>query len=149
MRTSNRGRSLITLREGSRTTAYQDSVGVWTIGVGHTAAAGEPHPKRGMTITTAEVDEILQRDLRATETVVDRYVTVPLEQHEFDALVSLVFNVGSGAFSRSTVRRRLNAGNRRGAADAFLMWNKAGGRVVAGLTTRRRAEREQFLGIGE
>lgn len=146
MQTSQRGRDAIAKREGVRLNAYRDSVGIWTIGVGHTAAAGHPAPVRGMKISKAECDEILSRDLAKFEAAVDRAVTVSMAQHEFDALVSLAFNIGGGAFAKSSVVRRLNAGNRRGAADAFRLWNKAGGKVLQGLVNRRESERAQFLG---
>ena len=84
---------------------------------------------------------------------VNRLVTVPLNQNEFDALVSLVFNIGGTAFRKSTLRAKLNAGDRKGAADAFLSWNKItkGGKKVAleGLTSRRKAERLQFLAAND
>jgi lysozyme len=145
MKTSAVGRAAITQREGNVLTAYQDSVGVWTIGVGHTAAAGDPAPRPGMTITVAQSDEILSRDLAVFEDAVNKAVHVILSQPEFDALVSLAFNIGSGAFAKSTLVKKLNAGDRKGAADQFLVWNKAGGKVLKGLATRRAAERKQFL----
>lgn len=144
--TSPEGRKAITQREGNKLTAYKDSVGIWTIGVGHTAAAGAPAPAAGMTITAAESDAILLRDLRQFEEAVSRAVTVSLTPFEFDALVSLAFNIGGGAFAKSTLVKKLNDGDRAGAANAFLSWNKAGGKVLKGLTTRRQAERLQFLG---
>jgi len=145
MKTSADGRSAITQREGNVLTAYLDSVGVLTIGVGHTAMAGPPAPKKGMKITAAESDAILARDLAIFEAAVSKAVKVQLNQNEFDALVSLAFNIGAGAFSKSTLVKKLNAGDRAGAADQFLVWNKAGGKVLKGLTTRRQAERKQFL----
>jgi lysozyme len=148
MKTSAAGRKAISDREGVRLKAYQDSVGIWTVGVGHTAAAGPPAPKRGTTITAAECDDILSRDLAKFERAVTSAVKVPLTQSQFDALVSLAFNIGGGAFAKSTLVKRLNKGDLAGAADAFMSWNKAGGRVLAGLTTRRKAEREQFLSDG-
>jgi hypothetical protein len=93
-----------------------------------------------MVITPAEVDQILSRDLVKFEATVNRAVTVPLTQGQFDALVSLCFNIGQGGFAKSTVVKRLNAGNYRGAADAFLMWNKP-----PEIMGRRRGERQQFL----
>ncbi|MCR6502611.1 lysozyme [Shinella sp. CPCC 101442] len=143
--TSAAGRKAITQREGNVLTAYQDSVGVWTIGVGHTSAAGAPAVAKGMKITAAESDEILSRDLKTFEAGVRAAVKVPVNQNEFDALVSLAFNIGVGAFSKSTLVKKLNAGDRAGAADQFLVWNKAGGKVLQGLTARRQAERKQFL----
>lgn len=144
MQTSPAGRAFITLKEGKRLTAYQDSVGVWTIGVGHTTAAGSPSPVRGMTITDAECDEILSRDLAAFEAGVEVAVTVTLAQHEFDALVSFAFNVGLGAFRGSTLLRRLNAGDREGAAAQFGVWVKAGGKTLPGLVSRRADEAALF-----
>jgi lysozyme len=145
MVTSPEGRRLLTIREGSRTKAYKDSVGIWTIGVGHTSMAGAPHVTPGLVITNAEVDEILSRDLVQFEKVVRDSVKVPLRQNEFDALASLAFNIGGGAFAKSTLVKKLNAGDRPGAANAFLSWDKAGGRKLPGLTKRREAERLQFL----
>lgn len=145
METSAAGRAAISLREGNKLQAYQDSVGIWTIGVGHTAAAGEPSPRRGMTITASQSDEILSRDLAKFEKAVNEAVKVALAQNEFDALVSLAFNIGGGAFAKSTLVRKLNANDKAGAANAFLSWNKAGGKTLKGLTIRRQAERQQFL----
>ncbi|MGN6142413.1 MAG: lysozyme [Mesorhizobium sp.] len=148
-KTSPAGRSAITQREGCVLTAYTDSAGIWTIGVGHTSAAGAPKVTKGMRITAAQADEILSHDLAAVEKTVNGAVKVALNQNEFDALVSLVFNIGGGAFKGSTLLRKLNAGDRAGAADQFLVWNKATvkGKKVAlpGLTVRREAERRQFL----
>lgn len=121
---------------------------MWTIGYGHTAAAGPPVPAAGLTITPAEADAILGRDLARFEAAVTRLVTVALSQHEFDALVSFTFNVGEGALGRSTLLRKLNAGDGSGAAAEFGRWNKAGGRVLAGLTRRRAEERAMFTGGG-
>jgi lysozyme len=118
---------------------------VWTIGVGHTTAAGPPAVNQGLTITAAESDSILADDLKATEGQVSGDITVQVAQHEFDALVSLCFNIGPGNFKKSSVVRDLNAGNRQAAGDAFLMWNKAGGNVITGLSNRRNRERTLFL----
>ncbi len=149
MQTSAAGRAAIKQREGVVLTAYLDSVGIWTIGVGHTSAAGAPKVSSGMKITAAEADEILSRDLAVFEAAVSSAVRVNLTQNEFDALVSLAFNIGAGAFKKSTLIKKLNAGDRMGAADQFLVWNKGtvNGKKVAikGLTTRRTAERKQFL----
>lgn len=134
------GRALLIQREGFRLKAYKDSVGVWTIGVGHTSMAGAPLVHPGMTITREQADNILKKDLALFEDAVEGSVKVPMTQGQFDALVSLAFNIGTMGFRKSTVVRRLNAGNYRGAADAFLMWNKP-----AVLTGRRKSERAQFL----
>lgn len=133
------GRAKLIAREGRRLLAYVDSVGVLTVGVGHTAMAGEPIPKKGMKITDAECDAILARDLLRYEEQVRDSVKVPLSQGEFDALVSLCFNIGTGAFSSSSVVKRLNAGNRKGAAEAILMWNQP-----FEIIGRRKTEYRQF-----
>ncbi|PWJ76387.1 lysozyme [Pseudaminobacter salicylatoxidans] len=149
MRTSQSGRGDIARREGTVLTAYQDSAGIWTIGTGHTSAAGAPKVVKGMKISAWEADQILTRDLAAVEGQVSAAVKVPLNQNEFDALVSLCFNIGGGAFKNSTLVRKLNAGDRAGAANQFLVWNKItknGKKVeLRGLTIRRQDERKQFL----
>lgn len=133
-------------REGMRRVAYKDIAGVWTICAGHTSAAGPPKVKAGMTKTLEECRAILKADVKKFEDCVDQAIDVPMKQHEFDALVSLAYNIGCGAFRRSTVAREMNNGNRDKAGNAFRMWNKAGGRVVKGLINRRESERNQFLG---
>ncbi len=149
MKTSTAGRKLIEQREGVVLTAYKDSAGILTIGVGHTSAAGAPKVTAGMKITAQEASDILTRDLAIFEKAVIDAVKVPLNQNEFDALVSIAFNIGAGAFKLSTLVKRLNAGDRKAAADQFLVWNKitVNGKkqVLKGLTTRREAERKQFL----
>ncbi len=144
MNTTPEGRRLIEAREGVRLKAYRDSAGIWTIGVGHTSAAGPPAVVPGLGITPTQASDILSQDLAQFERAVAQAVTVPLAAHEFDALISLAFNIGAGAFARSTLVRRLNAGDRAGAAEAFLMWANAGGKPL--LLRRRKAERRQFLG---
>lgn len=149
MITSKNGRELIKQREGVRLTAYTDGAGILTIGVGHTSAAGAPVVKKGMKITEKESDAILSRDLSIFERAVNESVKVKLNQNEFDALVSLAFNIGGAAFKKSTLLKNLNSGDRKGAADQFLVWNKItvnGAKVSSkGLSTRREAERKQFL----
>lgn len=145
MKTSQRGVALIKQFEGLELEAYQDIAGIWTIGYGHTGADVKP----GQIITEAEAEAILKRDLGPREQAVSRLSKVELNQNEFDALVSFVYNVGENAYKGSTARRRLNSGDRLGAAEALTWWNKAtvGGvlRPVAGLTRRRAAERALFL----
>ena len=144
MKTSESGVDLIKRFEGLELEAYQDIAGVWTIGYGHTETV-----KPGQRITEREAEALLRRDLKPREDAVKRLTSVPLNQNEFDALISFVYNVGVDAYRRSTARKRLNAGNRIGAADALTWWNKAtvGGvlREVTGLTRRRAAERALFL----
>ena len=144
MRISANGIELIKRFEGLELESYQDIAGIWTIGYGHTETAG-PNQK----ITEREAEQLLMQDLRPRERAVDSLANVPLNQNEFDALVSFVYNVGENAFRGSTARRRLNQNNRLGAADALTWWNKAtvGGVLVevTGLTRRRAAERALFL----
>ena len=143
MNTSEKGIELIKAHEGFRSHAYPDpgSGGdPWTIGYGTTHGV---HP--GMKITEADAEDMLIKSLPLYEGIIDRVVTVKLSQNEYDALVSFVYNVGSKHFLGSTVLRKLNMGDRRGAADALLMWNKGGGHVMAGLATRRHDERNLFL----
>jgi lysozyme len=140
MRMSPQGRAQLIAREGKRLRAYKDSVGVWTIGVGHTSAAGPPAVVSGLMITDVECDQILARDLVQYEDAVNKAVKAKLNQNQFDALVSFCFNIGTGGFARSTVVKRLNIGDVRGAADAMLMWNKP-----AEIMGRRESEWKQFL----
>lgn len=137
------GRAVLVAREGRRLKAYRDSKGVWTIGVGHTGAAGPPVVTAGLTVTAAECDALFARDVerfvRIVDDAVGRPAAGPLPQHAFDALVSLCFNIGPAAFQRSSVLRRLRAGDRDGAADAILMWNRP-----PELIPRRQAEYDQF-----
>lgn len=137
---SEKGRAILTQREGLRLAAYRDSVGVWTIGVGHTSAAGPPKVTPGLRLTKAQVDEIFARDLVKYEDAVNSAVKVSLAQNEFDALVSFCFNIGPGGFARSTVVKRLNAGDKHGAAEAMMMWNKP-----PEIIGRRKSEKSQFL----
>lgn len=144
MKTSAAGRAKITQREGNKLKAYTDTVGVLTIGVGHTSAAGPPKVTKGMTITAAESDAILSRDLTLFEKAVNDAVKVPVTQNQFDALVSLAFNIGTGAFKKSTLVKRLNAGDVAGAGAAFMMWNKP--KEIIG---RRKTEQAQFMSGGK
>lgn len=140
------GLKLLTSFEGLELGAYQDSVGVWTIGYGHTSMAGPPEVIPGLTITEAKANAILKQDLGQFEQGVRERVSVPLNSNQFSALVSFSFNVGLGAFGDSTLRRKLNSGDYGGAANELLRWDKAGGRSLPGLTRRRQAERALFLG---
>lgn len=148
MKTSDRGVALIKTHEGLRLDAYPDAVYGWarvTIGYGHTSQAGPPNVTRGMRITADEADAILRSDLRKFEVAVTGMVHVPLTQSQFDALVSLAFNIGPAALASSTLLRKLNAGDYQGAADQFPVWNKSAGKTLPGLVKRRAAERALFL----
>lgn len=140
MRVSDTGIALIQEFEGLKLTAYRDPVGIWTIGYGHTRTA-----RAGMRITNEQAVALMREDLAMFERCVERAVLAKINQNQFDALVSWAYNVGCGAMAKSTLIRKLNAGDRDGAADELLRWNKAGGKVLAGLSRRRRAERELFL----
>jgi lysozyme len=119
-------------------------IGTLTIGYGHTDAAGRPHVKAGMRLTEDEALDILHTDLAPVQHDVWRFIRVPLAQHEVDALCSFHFN--TGGLMGSTLRRKLIVGDRAGAADEFLRWTKAQGKVSRGLVRRRKAERAMFLG---
>jgi lysozyme len=140
MRTSADGIKLIKDFEGERLGAYLCPAGVWTIGYGHTDAAGPPKVTPGMVITKREAEEILRKDLIKYENAVTQAANVPLKQHQFDALVSLCYNIGPGAFRKSTLVRKLNRGEYDAIPAELMKWNKANGRELAGLTRRRRAE---------
>ena len=148
MKTSDNGISLIKEFEGCRLTAYLDSVNIWTIGYGWTHAVDGKPVNRGMTINQATADRLLKTGLVQFENDILKLVKVKLNQNQFDALVSLSYNIGSRALSTSTLLKKLNAGDYRGAGDEFLRWDKAGGETLAGLTRRRAAEKQLFLAQG-
>lgn len=153
--------------EGVRQKPYRDVVGLWTVGVGHlmypeqaklpnrknakpdyTGMCREDFqlkPEDNRTFSMEEVDDILRRDLAVFERGVERFVTVPLSQNQFDALVSFSFNVGLGTLQRSTLRQKINRGDYEGAADEFMKYTMAGGKVFRGLVIRRTDERNLFL----
>ena len=144
MKTGSNGISLIKQFEGCRLKAYPDPAtggAPWTIGYGHTGNDVRP----GRLWTQVQADSALISDLAQCERSISRLVKVNLTQNQFDALVSFVFNVGSGNLQSSTLLRKLNSGDYKGAADEFLKWNKAAGKVMNGLVARRAAERELFL----
>jgi len=132
--------------EGCSLTAYKCPAGIWTIGYGTTAAAGVGViPHEGMKITKTQADYYFEITIRNFATEVAKLLTRATTQNEFGAFVSLAYNIGVGAFKKSSALRYFNAGEHAKAADAILMWNKAGGKVLAGLTRRRMAERDLFL----
>lgn len=137
---SSDGLALTERFEGCQLSAYQDQVGVWTIGYGHTG----PDVVPGMKITMDQAQVLLRQDVSSAAMCVNRVVNVPLTQQEFDALVDFVFNLGSSAFEGSTMLRLLNSGNFTAAAGEFQKWDHAGGVVVAGLLRRREAEASMF-----
>ena len=134
--------------EALRLTKYRDQGGKWTIGYGHLIGPFESFPGP---ITEERALTLLVKDLADAESAVNALVSVPITQEQYDALVSLTFNIGAGAFRTSSVLRRLNAGDSSGAAEAFALWNKVniGGRLMAsaGLSARRASEAALFSGV--
>lgn len=145
MTTSKVGINLISSFEDTRLNAYDDGVGVWTIGTGTTVYPNGVKVKKGDVCTPEQAKQYFAHDLKKFESTVNQVVKVPISQSQFDALVSLTYNIGSGAFTNSTLLRKLNAKDYSGAADQFLVWNKGGGKVLKGLERRRAAERDLFL----
>lgn len=143
-KTLENGKNLIKEFEGFRSTAYICPAGVVTVGYGTTRINGTP-VELGTKITTDEAEQFLEQDLKVFESAVNQNVIVEITQNQFDALVSFVYNIGIGNFKKSTLLKKLNAGKIKEAADEFLKWNKAGGKTLAGLTKRRKAERKLFL----
>jgi lysozyme len=129
--------------EGLRLDAYRDVAGYWTIGIGHLVTRDRDAP-RPPSISRSDAMELLRVDMLVAAKSVLRLVEAPLNDNQYTALLSFVFNLGGGSLQASTLRRRLNEADYAGAAGEFPKWNKAGGRVVAGLTRRRRAERALF-----
>ena len=148
MKTNKAGIDLIKSFEGCRLKAYPDPATggePWTIGYGLTSAAGIIKVMPGLRITQAQADEYLVKSLEKYEAAVSKALTKTPTPNQFGAMVSLCFNIGPGAFAKSSVARKFNAGDIAGAAKSFLLWNKAAGKVMAGLTRRREAEKKLFL----
>ena len=141
--TSKNGKDIIKKYEGFRAAAYVCPAGVVTIGYGTTKINGKP-VSENMKITTAEANVLLDEDLFIFEKHVNDLVKVDLTQNQFDALVSFVYNVGPGAFKKSTLLKKLNLEDYEGAANEFPRWNKANKKVLPGLTRRRATEKELF-----
>jgi lysozyme len=141
---NDKSKELIKRFEGKRLKAYRCSAGVLTIGYGHTSMAGLPKVTPGMTITAAECDAIFDRDIERFAAKVESLITVDIGDNQFGACVSLAYNIGVGAFAKSSVLRFLNKGQFNDAADAFALFNKGGGRVLPGLVSRRAAEAALF-----
>lgn len=136
------GLNLIKEFEGLSLTEYKDVVGYRTIGYGHLLRASEGYP-RG--ITEEDAENILKKDLGNAEWAIGQFITVPLNDNQFDALASFTFNLGGESLRSSTLRKKLNSGDYPGAADEFKKWVNAGGVPVEGLKKRREKERELFL----
>ena len=145
MKISQVGIDLISSFEDTKLQAYDDGVGVWTIGIGTTIYPNGIKVKKGDKCILEQAKEYFAHDLKSFEKTVNDSIKVPLSQNQFDALVSLTYNIGSTAFKNSTLLKKLNAKDYAGAADQFLRWNKGGGKVLKGLVRRREAERALFL----
>ena len=142
MKTSDKGIEFIIKEEGEVLHAYRCQAGVWTIGVGHTGGVTPD-----MKITKEQSRELLKADLCRFEKAVNETIKHQLLQHQFDALVSFSFNVGTQAFKNSTLAKKINANAPwTEIRYEFLRWNKAGGKVLAALTSRRKREAKLFYG---
>jgi lysozyme len=141
MKISAEGLALIKKFEGCELEAYQDAVGVWTIGYGHIKGV-----KEGMTITKQQAEEMLEEELIEYENYVKEAVKYQLDQCMFDALVSWTYNLGPSNLNSSTLLKVLNAGDYDGVPEQIKRWNKAGGKVLQGLVRRREAEALLFEG---
>ena len=139
MNIGTKGLDLIRFFEGLELNAYQCAAGVWTIGYGHTKDV-----QQGMTISEARANEMLAEELNEYESYINGLVTVELNQDQFDAMVSWVYNLGVGNLKASTLLKVLNAGDYDGVPAQMMRWNKAGGKVLEGLTKRRQAEADQI-----
>ena len=145
MKMNARGLALLKSFEGLRLDAYPDPAtggDPWTIGHGHTG----PDVKPGRVITAGEAERLLQRDLERFEAGVAELVgDAKTADDQAAAMISLAYNIGLANFAKSTVLKRHKLGNHMGAANAFLLWNRAAGRVMRGLMRRREAERALYL----
>ena len=140
MNISQNGINLIKQFEGLRLEAYQCAAGVWTIGFGHTSGV-----KQGDKITFGQAEDFLRSDLEKFENAINNLVTAELNQNQFDAMISFVFNIGINAFKKSTMLKFLNNNSFPLAAGQFDRWIKSKGKVLEGLVKRRKAEKELFL----
>lgn len=134
--------------EGYSGTAYLCPAGVPTIGYGHTSSVTMASVKNMYSITRSEAEKLLREDLGTAEDAVNKLVEVDLTQNQFDALVSFTFNVGAGAFKRSTLLKKLNAGNYDAVPVELMRWTRGGGKVLTGLVKRREKEAEMWKNPG-
>lgn len=157
MNVSDKAIKMIMHHEGLRLKPYRCPAKLWTIGVGHVLYPDQGkiplnerdsyqlRPEDNRVFTQEEVNNILKADLKRFEQGVSRYITVELNQGMFDALVSFSFNVGLGTLQRSTLRMKLNRGDKEGAAEELMKYCMAGGKVLRGLQNRRIDEKNLFL----
>ena len=139
MKIGTKGLEMITHFEGLELNAYQCAAGVWTIGYGHNKGV-----QKGMVISEDTANEMLVEELNEYENYINTLVNVELNQNQFDAMVSWVYNLGGGNLKASTLLKVLNAGDYAGVPAQMMRWNKAGGKVLEGLTRRRQAEADLF-----
>ena len=142
MKISEDGLELIKKFEGCETTAYQDSVGVWTIGFGHTKGVEE-----GQTCSIEDAESMLADEMDEYEGYINNMVKVELQQHEFDALVAWVYNLGPTNLGESTMLKVLNGGQFDRVPDEMNRWTRAGGKILEGLVRRRQAESLMFQNL--
>lgn len=131
--------------EGLKLSAYDDGTGVWTIGYGTTRYPNGKRVSEGDRCSLEQAKTYMQHDLKIFERAVNSSVKVPLKQNQFDALVSLTYNIGVGAFKHSTLLKKLNSGDYKEAANQFDVWVNAGGKRLQGLVNRRAMEKKLFL----
>ena len=158
MKISKKGIDLIKHFEGVKNRPYLCPALLWTIGVGsvlYPEQAKLPmserkayplRPEHNRIWSEEEIDRLFSHDVSRFERGVERYVTVPLSQGEYDCLVAFSFNLGLGTLQKSTLRQKLNRGDKAGALESLLKYNKAGGKVLKGLDLRRKAEAALFTG---
>lgn len=142
MKVSPRGTSFVAQYESFSAKPYKEPNGSFSVGYGHQIKPGENLPS----VTREQAETLLKNDLRIAENAVKNSVRVPLNQNQFDALVSFTYNVGSGNLQRSTLVRKLNAEDYSGASEEFKKWSYAQGKKLKGLEVRREAERDLFVG---
>jgi lysozyme len=149
MKTSDKGIAFIAQWEGFSPTAYMDDHDGWTIGYGHLIKPSENHLINA-TLTKEQALALKKQDVGIAEAAIRGQVSAPLNQNQFDALVSLIYNIGSGQFSGSTVKRRINSyDTKENITEAWQRWNKDDGKVVQGLINRRKAETDLFNSVDE
>lgn len=140
MHISSIGLNKLIAREGLKTKAYRDSKGIWTIGVGHTSAAGPPAVTPDLVLTHQQVLELLDRDIVKFENEIKPLIHTELTQNEWDSIVSFVYNIGTGGFRKSKTLKLLNAGQKEAAGKAMMGWV-----TPPEITGRRKTEVQQFL----
>jgi lysozyme len=145
MKASKKCLEMLAHHEGIRQKPYKCPAGLWTIGVGHLIGDGKSLPDSwNRTFSLEEVYAILAKDVIRFERGVERLITIPLTQNQMDAIISFTFNLGIGCLQRSSVRQKLNRGDKEGAIESLLKYNKASGKVLKGLDNRRKDEAALF-----